>query len=144
MYSNEPNCTVSKFFLNQHTTTKIILVISSPTKNTILEDILLKCLPKKLNINLLSIENDNDNELFILAYGSIKTVFNDRFLKIKTFVVMEITLGHKYFGMQLPPKNFSSVLISVRLRKGWPFFAYDQWCCGKIIQKGTLKFEILS
>ena len=22
------------------------------------------------------------------------------------------------------------------------FFAYDQWCCGKIIQKGTLKFEI--
>ena len=28
----------------------------------------------------------------------------------------------------------------LRRRKGWPFFAYDQWCCGKIIQKGTLKF----
>ena len=63
---------------------------------------------KQLNINLLSIENgnDNDNKLFILTYGSIKTVFNDRFRKIKTFVVMEITLGHKYFGMQLPPPNF--------------------------------------
>ena len=22
------------------------------------------------------------------------------------------------------------------------FFSYDQWCCGEIIQKGTLKFEI--
>ena len=26
----------------------------------------------------------------------MKTVFNDRFLKIKTFIVMGITLGHKY------------------------------------------------
>ena len=22
------------------------------------------------------------------------------------------------------------------------FFGYDQWCCGKKVQKGTLKFEI--
>ena len=26
--------------------------------------------------------------------------------------------------------------------KGWPFFAYDEWCCGKVIPRGTLKFEI--
>ena len=26
----------------------------------------------------------------------MKTVFNDRFLKIKTLIVMGITLGHKY------------------------------------------------
>ena len=25
-----------------------------------------------------------------------KTIFNDRFLKIKAFIVMGITLGHKY------------------------------------------------
>ena len=31
---------------------------------------------------------------------------------------------------------------NVKQRKGWSFFAYDQWYCGKIIQKGTIKFEI--
>ena len=54
LYSNEPNCTVSKIFLNQlayslsMSTTKIILIISSSTKILYLEDILLKCLPKKI------------------------------------------------------------------------------------------------
>ena len=43
-------------------TTKIILIISSSTKIPYLEDILLKCVPKKQNINLLSIEKIFDDE----------------------------------------------------------------------------------
>ena len=49
-----------------------------------------------LYVDTLLNDNDNDNKKVILTYGSIKRVFNDRFLKIKTFIVMEITLGHKY------------------------------------------------
>ena len=40
-------------------------------------------------------DNDNGNEYFFETYGQ-KTVFNHKFLKIKMFIVMEITLRQKY------------------------------------------------
>ena len=40
-------------------------------------------------------DNDNCNE-YVFRHVVKKTVFNDKFLKIKMFIVMEITLRQKY------------------------------------------------